>query len=205
MHRAIPRIAAFTLAVGCGLPAFLLPLSGFLLTLPFLAVLALSLAEITPRRVALGARFVATALCLTLLILTERAWLLPPVPTGFLFVLLTALTFARPIPTHAPIQPTPVSKSLPLRPFILIGALWLSGLVLIACTPSPYTATALYAWTCAMFLCANAHAWPLALCPEWLGYTARRNIFVSKRIFRFQLVFTLLFTAIAIIGIFLLF
>ena len=64
MHRAIPRIAAFTLAVGCGLPAFLLPLSGFLLTLPFLAVLALSLAEITPRRVALGARFVATALCL---------------------------------------------------------------------------------------------------------------------------------------------
>ena len=94
MHRAIPRIAAFTLAVGCGLPAFLLPLSGFLLTLPFLAVLALSLAEITPRRVALGARFVATALCLTLLILTERAWLLPPVPTGFLFVLLTALTFA---------------------------------------------------------------------------------------------------------------
>ena len=180
MHRAIPRIAAFTLAVGCGLPAFLLPLSGFLLTLPFLAVLALSLAEITPRRVALGARFVATALCLTLLILTERAWILPPVPTGFLFGLLTALT-------------------------ILIGALWLSGLVLIACTPSPYTATALYAWTCAMFLCANAHAWPLALCPEWLGYTARRNIFVSKRIFRIQLVFILLFTAIAIIGIFLLF
>ncbi|MBQ8037358.1 MAG: hypothetical protein IJ268_10215 [Proteobacteria bacterium] len=186
-----------TLRIFFGICLWWLCFSPFLahdLSLSFAAVsfaaIAAWLCTLIPSRVLkkiFSAAFLAGILAM--LCLSRGTWALPPAVTGILFALVAAASALLPVIHECPGRTASAKRSLDglsLKRLAIFHIVWLLGLPIALFLPEKNSPQIVMAWTCAMLTAASAHIWPFQVSPEWLGFKARRECFVSNTRWRIR-------------------
>ena len=163
-----------------------------------LPLLALCIIEHKNKLIRIGGWCIYIFGLLGMLYVTQHRWLLSPAIWGWMLILGLAVMYLasrfskKTLPNHdaqseiqEPINVLNIHDLLfnikfPIKRMIGFYLIWMIGGFWIALKNLAWAPVVLIAWSLIMMLLGYYSIWPFMIHPEWIGYAARRDVFVSK-------------------------